>query len=121
MTSPIPESTKADMVRWLLRKRMRLRIRGASMAPTLNEGDVVFVDTSAYANATPRDGDIVVANHPQEIGLQIIKRIEFIDDGGAYLKSDNTTDPGASDSRRFGLVPLENIIGKVTATARAEL
>ena len=119
MTNPIPDSTTADMVCWLLRKRMRLRIRGESMEPTLSEGDVVFVDTEAYAQSTPQDGDIVVATHPEQQGFQIIKRVEFTDEGGVYLVSDNTTDDRATDSRRFGLVPYELIIGKVTATARA--
>ena len=119
MTNSIRQSNTADMVRWLLRKRMRLRIRGTSMEPTLSEGDVVFVDTNAYNNAGPEDGDIVVATHPQELGLQVIKRVEFTDEGGVYLKSDNADDPQASDSRRFGLVPIDLVIGKVTATARA--
>jgi signal peptidase I len=36
-----------------------------SMAPTLNVGQVVFVDPTAYANSNPRAGDLIVFHPPQ--------------------------------------------------------
>ena len=85
------------------------------MEPTLFEGDVVFVDTNAFAGAMPAEFDVVVALHPQQPGLEIIKRVEFVDENGAYLRSDNTETIDASDSRRFGLVPADRLIGTVIA------
>ena len=89
------------------------------MEPTLSPGDVVFVDPVAYATRRPVDGDIVVAQHPQQPDIEIVKRVEFTTDDGAYLLSDNTNATDAADSRRFGMVPFESIVGRVTATARA--
>ena len=104
---------------WLLRKRIRLRVSGASMEPTLSSGDVVFVDRASYTNQRPADGDIVVAKHPQQPEIEIIKRVRFTDGSGVYLVSDNTAEINAADSRRFGMVPFDLIIGQVTATAPA--
>ncbi len=84
------------------------------MEPTLTEGIVVLVDPRAYTHSTPADLDIVVARHPQQPELEIIKRVEFTTNEGAYLRSDNA-DAGAADSRRFGIVPFELITGKVVA------
>ena len=88
------------------------------MEPTLSAGDVVFVDTRAYGSRPPDDGDVVVATHPHQPGTTIVKRVEFSDDAGAYLVSDNSEESNAADSRRFGVVPFDLIIGQVTATAR---
>ena len=88
------------------------------MTPTLSHGDIVFVDTNAYSKFTPADGDVVVATHPSMPHIEIIKRVEFSNDGWVYLVSDNRTEQGAIDSRSFGLVSNDMIIGKVTATAK---
>ena len=118
--STIPEATPTDLLSWEVGRRKRLRVRGASMEPTLSPGDVVFVDTGAYANSLPADGDVVVATHPNEANIEIVKRVEFTDAGGAYLKSDNLAESDAADSRRFGLVPFELILGRVTATTNSK-
>ena len=39
---------------------MTVRVSGDAMAPTLKNGDVRTVDTSAYSSATPRRADIVL-------------------------------------------------------------
>ncbi len=116
---PVPAATNVEFLRWILRRRARVRIRGDSMKPTLSPGDIVFVDTKAYRDFAPHDGDIVVATHPGEPGLQIIKRVDFTDGEHAYLRSDNRDDPRASDSAQFGLVGFDLLIGKVTACVRA--
>jgi len=85
------------------------------MEPTLLEGDVVLVDPRAYRNAPPADLDVVVAEHPQQRKLQIVKRVEFSTDEGSYLKSDNAEALDAGDSRRFGIVPPALIVGQVVA------
>jgi len=85
------------------------------MEPTLSEGDVVFVDRRAYRNSAPADLDLVVAEHPQQRQLKIVKRVEFTTEQGAYLRSDNTDALDAGDSRRFGVVPTSLIVGQVVA------
>ena len=85
------------------------------MEPTLREGDVVFVDTRPSTAASHRDLDVIVARHPQQNDVEIIKRIEFLDDGAMFLRSDNADDPNAADSRRFGMVPASNFVGLVVA------
>ena len=39
-----------------------VKIAGDSMAPTLTDGQVVIVNTSAYDSASPKRGDIVLFN-----------------------------------------------------------
>lgn len=111
---PLPDARRADMAKWMMRRYRRVRVVGASMEATLKEGDVVLVNPKAYVSTPPANGDIVVAQHPQQPELEIIKRIRFTDDDGAYLSSDNS-DTDAADSRRFGVVPLNLITGRVVA------
>ena len=85
------------------------------MEPTLHAGQVVFVNAKAYVDARPAGLDIVVAHHPQRPNVEIIKRVEFTTDEGAYLKSDNAAAKDVEDSRRFGVVPFELISGRVVA------
>lgn len=115
--APISTATARDLLNWALRRARRFRVTGPSMEPRLFEGDVVFVDTTAYQSHPPDDLDVVVARHPSNSSLDLIKRVEFTTDDGVYLISDNRHAEGASDSRRFGLVPLNHVIGKVTAVS----
>lgn len=89
------------------------------MAPTLRAGDVVLLDPRAYRSTPPADLDVVVLEHPQREGLRIVKRVQFIDEAGAaYVTSDNADESDAHDSRSFGPVPPEHILGRVTAKVR---
>ena len=114
---PLPSATTRDLLGWALRRTRRFRVTGPSMEPSLFDGDVVFVDADAYRSGAPEDLDIVVAYHPQKPSLEIIKRVEFTTEDGAYLVGDNSDAEGASDSRRFGIVAFDQVIGKVTAVA----
>ena len=83
---------------------------GASMLPTLKDGEVVLVDRSAEIAV----GDIVAAKHPVEQNSELIKRVAKIDGRGNYfLVGDNLED--SNDSRYFGAVAKEYIKGKVVA------
>ena len=87
------------------------------MEPGLRDGQVVFVDKRAYLTRPPDDGDIVVAHHPHD-DVEIIKRVEFVDEG-AYLRSDNRAESDAQDSASFGQVGLENVWGRVTSIVQS--
>lgn len=69
-------------------KLYALKVRGASMEPTLSDGDHVVINT---ADVDPTDGDVFACNYEGEF---VIKRI-IRDSGDWWLSSDNM------DSRRF--------------------
>lgn len=49
-------------------------VKGDSMTPTIQDGDVVFINKTAYAFSTPKRGDIIVVI-PRELGKKILKRV----------------------------------------------
>ena len=112
--SPLPAPALSEWLRWLVRRRRRFVVRGNSMAPLLVDGDVVLVDDRAYASRSPQIGDVVVARHPYQRDLQIIKRVaDLPGEKQAFLQSDNPTE--GTDSRSFGAIPYDRIVGQVTA------
>ncbi|MBD0337324.1 MAG: S26 family signal peptidase [Cyanobacteria bacterium Co-bin13] len=101
-----------DVLLWGLRRRRRLRVVGRSMLPLLRPGEEVLIDPSAYRGVPPLPGDIVVAQQPQKTGLHIIKWVVWVEaDGRCYLKGLNLAE--STDSRSFGLVRAEAILGRV--------
>ncbi len=80
------------------------RVVGHSMEPTLKEGRVVF--------ATPLlpvgEGDVVVVRREAK---EIIKRVTKINSTGYLIEGDNPSH--SRDSRAFGEVSREEVIGKV--------
>lgn len=83
-----------------------MRVRGASMQPTLDETDVVFIAKSIK----PAVGDIVLLDHPYKNGISMVKRVVSIDENGrCEVRGDNPAE--SSDSRTFGTVPIEYIKG----------
>ncbi len=102
-----------DLLLWLLRLRRRFRVAGASMMPLLEPGDEVLVDPRAYRDSPPQVGEIVLAQHPFQPELKMVKRVaSILEDGGCYLAGDNSLE--SSDSRSFGPVPPDRILGRVT-------
>ena len=84
------------------------------MAPLLLDSDVVFVNIGAYSSTPPQIGDVVVALHPYQRDLQLIKRVtDVTDDGRVFLQSDNPSE--GTDSRSFGTISCQRILGRVTA------
>ena len=82
------------------------------MVPTLKPRQEVLINPKAYEKVLPQPDDIVVAYHPYQAGLLIVKRILFVEpDGHCYLKGDNAAE--SSDSQQFGLVSRHKIAGKV--------
>lgn len=84
------------------------------MQPTLNNGDIVLVNKNAYTDTLPQIGDIVIARHPYQKDLTIIKRVaEITAEERLILHSDNPK--AGSDSRQFGTISPSRILGKVTS------
>lgn len=113
-TTPPPSlrhSQPTDVVLWLLRQRRRFRVVGASMLPLLEAGTEVLINPAAYRQQPPQPGDLVVARHPHQPGLRLIKRVVYVDPGGCFLQGLNTA--ASTDSREFGLVLQKDLLGQV--------
>lgn len=128
-----------------------VEVKGASMAPTLRSGDMLFLNRFAAIHHVLQRGEMVVLKDP-ETGELVVKRIvglpgEWVqvDMGVAFVNGKRlmetylnqssrtpTGDPGPKtlvplnhyyvlgdnrnnsvDSRAFGTVPRENIIGVI--------
>ncbi|MGD1867704.1 MAG: nickel-type superoxide dismutase maturation protease [Phormidesmis sp.] len=98
---------------WTLGKRWRFHVTGNSMLPTLRAGeDVLVYPVSKTADIFP--GEIIVCRHPFKPRIRMIKRVsEAFYDGSCYVLSDNTKE--GNDSRSFGVIGRELILGKVTS------
>jgi len=112
-TSSLRNADLWDVVWWILRRYRRYRVTGNSMRPLLVPGQEVLLDTTAYLDAPPRSGDIVVAYHPQKPGFRIIKRVASVAGGSdrCHLLGDNAE--ASTDSRQFGPVSMRQIQGQV--------
>ena len=82
------------------------------MTPLLQPGDEILIAPKAYRRSPPDLNDIVVARRPDRLDLRIIKRVTAVgEDGSCFLKGDNL--PESTDSRSFGWVAPEHILGQV--------
>lgn len=114
LKADLPESSYQELLLWLLRKRRRFKITGLSMFPLLKPGEQILVNPKAYLDSSPEIGDLVVAIHPYDSNLQIVKRVALVrPDGSCFLQGDNS--PESTDSRSFGAIASQQIIGKVTS------
>ncbi|WP_424094415.1 nickel-type superoxide dismutase maturation protease [Moorena producens] len=103
-----------ELALWILRKRLRFRVTGLSMTPLLKPGEEILIDPRAYRHIPPKVGDIVVVRHPYQNQLRLVKRVSLVlEDGRCFLEGDNLLE--STDSRSFGLVDSQQIIGKVTS------
>lgn len=117
MPGDLPDNGLREKLLWLIRKRTRMRVTGDSMLPAMREGDEVLVDRQAFHRRPPRVGDIVVACHPFQKNLKIVKRVAAIEaDGGCILRGDNPA--ASSDSRCFGAIHHHRLFGRVTCRLR---
>ncbi|MEM9482479.1 MAG: S24/S26 family peptidase [Cyanobacteria bacterium P01_F01_bin.116] len=115
----IPNTGWGEYVQWLRRRRRRFVVRERSMVPTLMPGDTVLVEIGGAVQV----GDIAVIrmtslkkslNSSSE--LLLIKRIsEIFYDGSVYLISDNANELSARDSRHFGVIEANQVLGRVTS------
>ena len=109
--SQLRDSRPTDVVLWLLRQRRRFRIVGESMLPLLAAGTEVLINPAAYRQQPPAPGDLVVARHPRQPDLRLIKWVVYTDGESCFLKGLNAD--ASTDSREFGLVPWSEILGQV--------
>ena len=96
-------------VRWPL---WRVAVSGASMSPTLADGDWLVCRRLRPASVPRlRPGRVVVVERPDRPGLLVVKRLVRRTPDGWWVEGDN---PGASDdSRVFGAVPDTCVLARV--------
>ena len=130
----IPDAGWGEYVQWLLKRRRRFMVRENSMVPTLMPGDTVLAEMGSAIEV----GDIAIVRwdsnvklsgvseqRPNQISvppLLLVKRVsEIFCDGGVYLISDNAHEPSARDSRHFGVIEANGILGRVTSRLASSL
>ncbi len=90
-----------------------LKVTGNSLFPLIQEGDFVIVFKIPFLLwrfFRYHRGDIVVLKHPY-YGI-LIKKIDWLSDDGKQY-SVIGTHPESTDSRQFGLVEYEWLVGKM--------
>ena len=113
MNTPLPAAGLKDLLLFFLGRRRLFQVEGDSMLPALQPKQRLLVKLRPHDGRSPSPGTVVVCHHPSNIHLVITKRVWQSNDGWLELRGDN---PAAStDSRQFGQVPLEQMIGEVTA------
>ncbi len=85
-----------------------LRVEGESLLPRYREGDYVLVASTPFPSGRIRPGDVVAFRHPDHGTL--IKFVESVTPGGYHVIGSH---PHSIDSRHFGPVGREELIGKV--------
>jgi nickel-type superoxide dismutase maturation protease len=104
---------------WMVGRVRRFQVQGRSMEPTLHPGDTVWVDRSAFRQALPVTGDLVVAKHPFRRDQRLVKRVKQVTiDGRIELIGDNPQE--STDSRGLGSLDPLLLLGRVCATSRKE-
>ncbi len=84
------------------------------MSPRLEHGDVVLV--VPVLRRIPRPGWIVLVRHPVQAALVLAKRVRSRSAAKFSVGSDNPTQ--GTDSRQFGPLGPEHLIGRVVWTSR---
>ncbi len=96
----------------------RVAVAESSMEPALRPGDWLLAWRGLPGRRAGRSlirirpGQLVIAQHPGQPQMLVVKRAAWREPGGWWLDSDNKA-AGARDSAHFGLVPPELIEGRV--------
>lgn len=86
------------------------RVKGNSMYPTLKNNQIVLASSILYKFYKPKIKDIVIAKSSKNSRI-LIKRITIIKGNEYFIEGDNKN--MSSDSRNFGPITIDLILGKV--------
>ena len=88
---------------------LTFNIKGDSMKPTFNDGDLVKL--KRYTNQDVEISDIVVFMHPLKDNFKLIKRVTKINDQKKlFVEGDNSNIGSSHDSHNFGYINKDTII-----------
>jgi signal peptidase I len=86
----------------------RIRVDGASMEPTLHNGELILINKLAYRLGEPQRGDIIVFHYPRDPSQEFIKRVVGlpgdqvnITDGNIYVNGQRLEEPYISISPNY--------------------
>jgi len=88
----------------------KYQISGNSMTPALKNGQTIIVNRLSYLFNDPKKEDIIALKDPRD-GKILIKRITKIAGREIFVQGDNKK--ASTDSRVFGMIDHNDIIGKV--------
>ncbi len=98
---------------------IKAQVSGDSMSPLYLDGEIIEIDTAIYRELEPVIGDDVLFKHPYQKYTYILKRIaEITADNRYYVLGLNPKQ--STDSRSFGSISRESIIGKVISPCHKE-
>ncbi len=100
----------------LVRPLRRVEVHGDSMRPTYRPGHRLLV-VRRLPGRRPRAGDVVVVRDPRVPGRVLVKRVEASTDHGVWVRGDDHAH--STDSRHFGPVPPDRVVGTVVRRYRA--
>ena len=83
------------------------------MLPALQPKQRLLVKMLPTSGKPPSPGTVVVCHHPSDRDLVITKRVWKSTEAWLELRGDNQD--ASTDSRHFGQVPRDRVIGVVTA------
>ena len=102
-----------DLLLFFLGRRRLFEVQGPSMLPGLEPGQRLLVKPHRQGQPLPQIGSVVVCRHPTNPGLIMTKRLFGSTNQQLDLRGDNPLE--STDSRHFGPVAVDCLIGEVKA------
>ena len=90
---------------------IKFKVKEKSMEPAIKEGSILFISRYHYLFRKPKVGEIIILRDPTNVKRFIIKRVEETKGNKVFVVGDNRSE--SIDSRQFGWIEINNIIGKV--------
>lgn len=87
-----------------------LKVRGQSLTPAFQEGDYVLILQASFPGLSIKAGDVIVFEQPPH--GRLIKQVSQVLDSGHSFEV-RGSQILSTDSRNFGPVPRERVLGKV--------
>jgi nickel-type superoxide dismutase maturation protease len=87
-----------------------VRVEGASMSPTYNDGDWLYVIWRQGAPNRAPLGSVAVIEREERPGIFLVKRVQKFHAGNYWVEGDNSE---STDSRTWGWIAPSEIVGRV--------
>ncbi|MGI0140268.1 MAG: S26 family signal peptidase, partial [Thermoplasmata archaeon] len=105
--------------RWRRWRSRLYEVTDASMQPVLEPGDRILVDPREYRRRPPAVGEVIALVDPEDSRRRLVKVVaRWAAQEGAFVIGVNVQ--ASRDSRVFGRVPIDRLIGPVWYRVRPE-